>query len=145
METLPGPSSTDNTKPNWILPRRSGPTKDDRAILIYDYRGYTIFIGRNALSNENLVTNHGHPACLWMHVQGSKGPHLILCTHARNGDRTQDGDLDAVRHAAKLALKYSRTESTRVAYAPLEDVYKPANSGPGIFRTWKTNFIELTK
>jgi len=145
METLPGPSSTDNSKPNWIMPRRSGPAKDDRDILIFEFRGYTVFIGRNALSNENLIVNHGHPMCLWMHVQGSKGPHLIICTKGCTRERTQDADLDALRYAAKLAIKYSRSESSRVAYAPLEDVYKPANSGSGIFRTWKTNFIEVTK
>lgn len=140
METSPSPSSTVNPieKANTRFP-----AKDDRNILIFDFLGYTVFVGRNALSNENLVQTHSHMDCVWMHASGGKGAHVILCTSGADG--SQDVYVKALKYAGSLAIRFSKTSSKKVTYALLADVFKPQNGGPGIFRTWKTQYLEMGK
>lgn len=118
------------------------PRDEAKRILIFDFLGYTIFVGTNAKANESLVSQHkaDHPLCVWMHVIGRKGPHVIVCkSHA------PDVDIDAIvlRYASNRALKFAGLKTGRVLYAPLEDVYKPEQGSPGIYRTWRTSFVEL--
>lgn len=116
--------------------------KDDaKKILVFDFLGYSVFVGCNAQANDQLVNDHkkNHPKCLWMHVVGRKGAHIVLC----RGDK--DGEIQPIvmRYAAGRTLKFSGIEKGRVTYAPLEDVYKPDQASHGIFRTWRTTEIEL--
>lgn len=117
---------------------------DQRRVTVYDLQGYTIYVGRNALSNEALVADHkkSHPKCLWFHAFGQKGPHVVLCTFNNlRGDLPVDPMV--LRCAASKALKFSNGVSKKVVYAPLEDVYKPEKGQQGIYRTWRTTLIEL--
>lgn len=129
---LPLPSSTANKQ------------ADRQRITVYDLEGYTIYVGRNALSNEALVSDHkkNHPKCLWLHAFGQKGPHVVLClVNDMRGDLPVDPMV--LRCAAAKALKFSNGVAKKVVYAPLEDVYKPEKGQQGIFRTWRTSLIEL--
>ncbi len=140
METSHSPSFTASSieKANTRFP-----TKDDRNILIFDFLGYTVFVGRNALSNENLIQTHSHMECVWLHASGGKGAHVILCTNGCNDN--PDLYVKALKYAGSLALRFSKASSKKVAYAILADVFKPQNGGPGIFRTWKTQYLEMGK
>jgi predicted ribosome quality control (RQC) complex YloA/Tae2 family protein len=116
--------------------------EEAKRILVYDFLGYSVFVGCNAKANERLVADHklNHPKCLWMHVVGRKGPHVILCV-----GNVPVGNIDMIvlRYAASRSLKFSGLKFGKVTYAPLEDVYKPEKSQEGIYRTWRTNTIEL--
>lgn len=114
---------------------------DAKKILCFDFMGYSVFVGCNALANDTLVGDHkkNHPQCVWLHVAGRKGAHVVLCRG------TKEGDIAAIvlRYAAGRALRFSGLKAGRVVHAPLEDVYKPDQSSRGIFRTWQTTEIEL--
>lgn len=117
---------------------------DQRKVTVYDLQGYTIYVGRNALSNEALVADHkrSHPKCLWFHAYGQKGPHVVLCVYGVNLDGAPVDPM-VVRCAASKAIKFSNGASKKVVFAPLEDVYKPEKGQQGIYRTWRTTLIEL--
>lgn len=135
MEILPSLSSTDNIG------------KDNDRIKRYTFKGFRVFVGLNALSNEKLISKHldEHPRCLWFHAHSASGAHVILCLGA-NGISADPSSIDmaAKRYAASLAIKFSDRSSKKVNHAPLEDVYKPDNSRVGVFRTWRADFIEIT-
>ena len=119
--------------------------QDPKLITVYDLQGYSIYVGRNARSNEALVSEHkaSHPHCLWFHALGQKGPHVILCVE--NAAKENDVvDPMVLRCAAQKALKFTNASTKKVVYAPLEDVYKPEKGNKGIFRTWRTTVIELS-
>lgn len=119
--------------------------QDAKLVTVYDIQGYSIYVGRNARSNEALVSEHkrDHPHCLWFHALGQKGPHVVLCVE--NVNKPQDAPVDpmVLRCAAAKALKFTNATTKKVVYAPLEDVYKPEKGQQGIYRTWRTTVIEL--
>lgn len=112
-----------------------------RRIKVYDFMGHSIFVGCNARANESLVQNHkrDHKACLWFHASEKSGPSVILCL----GPKQLTPDMLVVRYAAARALRMSGLTKGQVLYAPLENVYKPEKSKDGLFRTFRTNVIEL--
>lgn len=114
----------------------------EKRILAFDILGYSIFVGCNAQSNELLVSDHkqNHPACLWMHVVGRRGPHVVLCLAKAP---TVPVANVVMRYAASRALKFSGLKNGQVLYAPLEDVFKPERAREGIYRTWRTDCVEL--
>lgn len=116
--------------------------EEEKRILVYDFLGYSVFVGCNAKANERLVADHkgNHPQCIWMHVVGRKGPHVVVCLGHTPAPAI---DMIVLRYAAGRALKFSGLKLGKVTYAPLEDVYKPEKSSPGIYRTWRTTTIEL--
>lgn len=115
--------------------------KEPKKLLCYDFRKHSVFVGLNALANETLISRHKveHPRCIWMHVVGRKGPHVVLCL----GDPERQPDLVVLRYAAGRALKFTGLSKGKVIYAPLEDVFKPEQSTEGIYRTWRTETIEI--
>ena len=119
--------------------------QDPKLVTVYDLQGFSIYVGRNARSNEALVSEHkkSHPRCLWFHAFGQKGPHVILCLE--NSAKPAAGSVDpmVLRCAASKALKFTNATTKKVIYAPLEDVYKPEKGQQGIYRTWRTTIIEL--
>lgn len=114
---------------------------EGKKILAFDFLGYTVFVGTNAVSNDSLVADHkkNHPRCIWLHVIGRKGCHSVLCI----GDKEQPIDSIVMRFAAGKTLKFSGVKVGRVAFAPLIDVYKPEHSAVGIYRTWRTEHVEI--
>jgi len=120
---------------------------EHQRVSIYELQGYLIYVGRNATSNEALVTDHKkeHPKCVWLHAVGQKGPHVVLCTNA-NGHGDLPVDPMVLRCAASKTIRHGNgtpNSPKRAIYAPLEDVYKPVKGLPGIFRTWRTTLIEV--
>jgi predicted ribosome quality control (RQC) complex YloA/Tae2 family protein len=114
--------------------------KDDRRIDSYLFMGFKILIGKNALSNEALISEHAklHKQCIWLHAYGNKGAHVIICS--------QDKPVPEIvlRRAAGLAAKYSQNKLTDVIWAQLQDVYKPDDGPVGVWKTWKDeNVIKL--
>lgn len=134
MGTSPLLSSIDNV-----------PEKDTARIKKYTFRGFKVFVGLNALSNEKLVSEHEHPRCLWFHAFGARGAHVVLCLGHEKGISADPAQVDqsAKRFSASMALKFSDRSSKQVSFAPIEDVYKPQGSKSGVFRTWRTERIEI--
>lgn len=114
--------------------------RNDRDIGIKDFMGFSIFYGKNAFSNETLIHDHKekHENCIWLHAADAIGAHVVLCLRNK-----KEAESTALRQAALIALQYSKSSLKTVSYAPLKDVYKPDGSRPGVFRTWRTETLEV--
>jgi predicted ribosome quality control (RQC) complex YloA/Tae2 family protein len=115
------------------------PPKDVYSIVERDLDGYVAMVGQNALSNEQLVSEHRdrHPDCLWLHVVWASGSHVILCIDGKNKEAHH---LDpAIKAAGKLAIEYSKSRgNTVVRVACLKNIVKPEGAGIGIW--WAKSF-----
>lgn len=128
------------SKPSFLerLERAASPAKDDDKIITLQKDGFIISIGANALSNEKVVSSHEHKDCLWFHAWGARGGHVILC----NGEMREFTD-EVILFAAQLALKHSRSNLSAVSYAKVGDLYKPDGAQTGVFKTRRSETIEL--
>src|SRR5579863_8912316 len=95
-------------------------------------------MGRNSYSNERIVKEHPHRDCLWLHAMAARGAHVILCTFQK-----LEPDTETLQQAAKLALKNSHSQARTVSISLLKDVFKPHESGIGIWKTRRAMSIEV--
>jgi len=117
------------------------PEKDDRRIQVLDFLGYKIYVGRNALSNDRLVTEHKvlHKKCIWVHVFQAKGSHVIICRDDVEGPVNET----VFRRAMDLALWFSaeREKNKKIIWAELQDVFKPIEGVSGAWKTYKKDHV----
>lgn len=118
------------------------PGKDNKRIIRFHQQGYTIEIGLNALSNDSMVQTHvatpDHSECLWMHADGARGSHVILCVSGKPAPADE-----IIKFAAGKALKFSKSECSSVRYAHVSDLFKPDKAGPGVWKTRRYLQIDL--
>lgn len=118
--------------------RNENPRKDDRQILQFQHQGYVISVGKNSFSNEKIITDHGHPECLWFHAMAARGSHVVLCIHGR-----PEPSNDVILFTAALALKNSHSLARTVSVSLLRDVFKPEEHMTGVFRSSRSTSIEV--
>lgn len=88
----------------------------------FEYKGFKIWVGKNAESNDQLTLKYAHKEDLWLHVKDVAGSHVII--------KHQSGKpfpKDVIERAAQLAAYNSKrkTESLcPVAYTPKKFVHK---------------------
>lgn len=122
-----------------MLVQQSLPRKDDDRINIKEFSGFLIYVGKNAVTNERIVTEHEHRDCLWLHAAGAKGSCVILCHCGKEREFTDD----SIQFAGALALKHSRSQARLVIFARLSDVIKMPRSSAGVFLSTKRVQIEI--
>lgn len=120
--------------------RDERPSKDNRRILHFQFKGYIITLGKNSFSNERVVEDHPHKECLWLHAMSARGSHVILCLHGR-----PEPTEEIIQYAAKLALEHSRSEARTVSVSLLRDLFKPESAGIGIWKTSKQMSVEVAE
>lgn len=120
--------------------RNDQPSKDDRRILNFQFKGYLVILGKNSFSNERIIADHAHRECLWLHAMAARGSHVILCLH----ERPEPGE-DVIQYAAALALEHSHSQARTVSVSLLRDVFKPDDSGVGIWKTSKSMSVEVAE
>jgi predicted ribosome quality control (RQC) complex YloA/Tae2 family protein len=67
----------------------------------FDIAGFPVFVGRNAVQNEEVTFGRGKADDMWLHVRGLPGAHVLV----KRGGRTVPEDV--IRQAASLAAYYS--------------------------------------
>lgn len=114
--------------------------KYDRAkdISLFTREGYSIYVGRNSEANDALISQHVHPKCIWFHIEEGGGSHVVLCLEGK-----QEPPEAVLLHAAGLAKRFSKSDSMKVRYSYLENVFKPVGCGIGIWKTRVTALLEL--
>lgn len=112
--------------------------EDDRRILNFKVSGYSVSLGKNSYSNERIVKDHPHRDCLWMHAMAARGSHVILCIF-----QMPEPDPAVIQYAAKLAIEHSHSQARTVSVSHLKDVFKPHESGIGIWKTRRSMSIEV--
>ena len=109
-----------------------------RDLLLFDYNGFQIFVGRNNKENEEISFSKGQPNDIWLHIKDIPGSHVLIL---RNNQELPN---DVLLHAANLACEYSKAkkgDKVTVDYCERKFVKKIKNSKPG--NVIYTNFHSL--
>ena len=106
-----------------------------------EFFGYTIFIGKDAKSNDYLTFNTADKEDIWMHVKGSPGSHVVI--RVRENLPTPE----VIRFAAELAKKNSKAnkiDNVTVVYCQTKFVKKESNMNDGQVKGDYNNSEEIT-
>ena len=88
----------------------------------FEYHGFKIWVGKNAVSNDQLTFKHSYKEDLWLHVRDVAGSHVII--------KYQSGKpfpKNVIERAAQLAAYNSKRKNDSlcpVAYTPRKYVRK---------------------
>ncbi|HEX8507013.1 MAG TPA: NFACT RNA binding domain-containing protein [Hymenobacter sp.] len=96
---------------------------------IFEDRGFTILVGRNAANNDLLTQKYAHKEDLWLHAKDVTGSHVVI--RHKPGQPVPE---PVVEHAAMLAGWYSRRQHDSlcpVTVTPKKFVRKPKGALPG--------------
>jgi len=96
---------------------------------VFEDRGFTILVGRNAANNDLLTQKYAHKDDLWLHAKDVTGSHVVI--RHRAGQPVPE---PVVEHAAMLAGWYSRRQNDSlcpVTVTPKKFVRKPKGARPG--------------
>ncbi|MGN0523325.1 MAG: NFACT family protein [Eubacterium sp.] len=103
--------------------------------------GFTIFVGRNNVQNDQLTLKTAKNYDLWFHVKDSAGSHVIV--EAIKGKPFTD---KVIRQAAMLAAANSKayaSSNVAVDYTIVKNVHKPNGAKPGmvIYVDYNTEYV----
>jgi predicted ribosome quality control (RQC) complex YloA/Tae2 family protein len=97
-----------------------------------EFRGYTLYVGRNNVGNDRIVRELASTDDLWLHAQGIPGSHVLV--KKKPG---ADVPPDVIEEAARLAVLNSRARGSSnvpVFLAAARDVSKFKGAKPGLVR-----------
>jgi len=105
-------------------PVKGAKGKEDRAVPYreFEYKGFKIWVGRNAMSNDALTQHYGYKEDLWLHAKDVAGSHVLIKHQAG-----KTFPKDVVLRAAELAAFHSKRKNERlcpVAVTPKKFVRK---------------------
>jgi predicted ribosome quality control (RQC) complex YloA/Tae2 family protein len=103
--------------------------------------GYTIYIGRDARSNDHLTFNMADKEDIWLHVKGVPGSHVII--RVRENLPTPE----IIKTAANFAKRNSKAkneDSVKVVYCQRKFVKKDPGMNDGQVRVDYKNSEEIT-
>lgn len=113
--------------------QRQRPLRTAPPLRVESSDGFTIYVGRSALQNEQVTFRLGTPDDLWFHVRGAPGAHVIVKTLGR------DLPEGTMLEAAALAAYYSGqrgADGVEVEYTRRRQVRK-ARGGPAGLVTYQ--------
>lgn len=96
---------------------------------VFEDRGFTILVGRNAANNDLLTQRYAHKDDYWLHAKDVSGSHVVVRHRAG-----QPVPAPVLEHAAQLAAWYSRRQNDSlcpVTVTPKKFVRKPKGARPG--------------
>jgi transcription antitermination factor NusG len=90
--------------------------------------GFTVMIGKDALSNDYLTIKMANDDDIWFHASGVPGSHIII----RVKDKLPSPEL--IKEVAKLAAKNSKSpkgSKSKIVYCKAKFVKKTSDLKPG--------------
>ncbi len=97
---------------------------------VFEYKGFQIWVGKNAEANDQLTLKHSYKEDLWLHAKDVAGSHVII--------KHQSGKnfpKDLIERAAELAAYNSKRKTDSlcpVAYTPKKYVRKRKGDPAGM-------------
>ena len=103
--------------------------------------GYTLYVGRNNVQNDQLTLKTAKNYDMWFHVKDAAGSHVIAV--AEKGKTFTD---KLIRQAAMLAAHNSKagaSSNVAVDYTIVKNVHKPNGAKPGmvIYDDYNTEYV----
>lgn len=100
---------------------------DNKPYREVELEGYTVWVGKNAKSNDQMLRLAGK-SDLWLHARDVSGSHIIIRKKGR------DFPTSVIEQAARLAALHSKAKRqgmVPVVYTERKYVSKPRNAAPG--------------
>lgn len=127
-----------------FLSKRSEKSKNQKKLPPKKYissEGFTIFVGRNNVQNDNLTLKTAKNYDLWLHVKDSAGSHVIV-----EAIKDKPFTDKLIREASMLAVVHSKASASSnvaVDYTIVKNVHKPngAKFGMVIYDDYKTEYV----
>lgn len=118
----------------------SGKKQKKNAVSYVTYKttnGYTVYCGKNNLSNDQLTMKMAEGSDFWFHVKGAAGSHAIMVCEPDE----DPPEIDFTEAAMIAAVNSSQRDGVMVPvdYTRIKNIRKPTGSKPG-FVTYKTNW-----
>ena len=89
---------------------------------VFEYNGYKILVGKNAISNDKLTQKHSHKDDLWLHAKDVAGSHVLI--KYQSGKKFPK---DVIERGAELAAYFSKRKNESlcpVVFTPRKYVRK---------------------
>lgn len=127
-----------------FLSRRSGGKTRDKKLPPKKYvtdEGFTLYVGRNNVQNDELTLRMAKNYDLWFHVKDAAGTHVIALS-----DKEKPFTDKLIRQAAMLAALHSKAHASSnvaVDYTIVKNVHKPNGAKPGmvIYDSYHTEYV----
>lgn len=116
-------------------------TKEEpsNAFYVKEYMGFTIWIGKNARSNDILVQK-SHKEDIWLHARGVSGSHVLI----RMNNSKNQPELIIIEEIASFAAYQSKAKGSQlvpVIYTKRKFIRKPKGAAPGAVLVQKENVL----
>ena len=103
--------------------------------------GFTVFVGRNNIQNDELTLKTAKNYDMWFHVKDAAGSHVIAVS-----DKAKPFTDKLIRQAAMLAAFHSKAHASSnvaVDYTTVKNVHKPNGAKPGmvIYDNYNTEYV----
>ena len=108
----------------------------------FEYKGFTILVGKGARENDELTLKYAKKNDLWLHAKDVTGSHVVL-KHQSN----KSFSVEVVEKAAQLAAYYSKRKTDSlvpVISTPKKYVRKPKGLPPGKVHVDKEETLLVT-
>lgn len=105
----------------------------------FEFKGYRIFVGRNAKNNDELTQKFAHKDDLWLHARDVSGSHVLIRHQA--GKNFPKG---VIEKAAAIAAFYSGRKNENlcpVIYTSKKNVRKMKGAPAGAVKVEKENVL----
>ena len=130
-------------KPKQIQKNESSKKNTDKPNLnSIEFKGYTIYIGKNNIQNDELTFKLAGNKDLWFHAKQMPGSHVIVLT--RGEDDLPDRLYEEAAAAAAYYSRGSTADKVDVDYVRRKEVKKPAGAHPG-YVIYHTNYSITVK
>ncbi|MEM6846040.1 MAG: NFACT RNA binding domain-containing protein [Bacteroidota bacterium] len=96
---------------------------------VFDLDGYTVWVGKSAKNNDELIRNYSHKDDLWLHAKDVSGSHTIIKQRG-----SQPPPPYIIERAAQIAAYYSKRKNDSlcpVIVTPRKYVRKSKHMPPG--------------
>ncbi|WP_075350850.1 NFACT RNA binding domain-containing protein [Algoriphagus marinus] len=96
---------------------------------VFELEGYTIWVGKSAQSNDDMLREYAKKDDLWLHARMVSGSHVLVKNAVNHPAPTR-----VLEAAAQLAAFYSKNKTESLApviYTPVKFVRKVKGSAPG--------------
>ncbi len=108
----------------------------------FEFKGFRIWVGRNAKANDTLTLKHAYKEDLWLHAKDVAGSHVLI--------KHQPGKpfpKDVIERAASMAAYYSKRKNETlcpVSYTPKKFVRKRKGDPAGAVMVEREDVIMVT-
>lgn len=97
----------------------------------FEYKGYEIWVGKNAVNNDLLTQRYAHKRDLWLHARDVAGSHVVVKWKSKQ----PTFPVDIIEKAASIAAYYSQRKTDTlcpVIYTPKKFVRKRKGDPAGL-------------